>query len=86
LSPDSVLETIPALRSTRSGAYLTHEAAIGKISEEELAYLMTKGFNAEEATNMLVRGFLELGLKSIPEPLKPQISSILDLMARFATG
>jgi len=86
LSPDSVLETIPALRSTRSGAYLTHEAAIGKISEEELAYLMTKGFNAEEATNMLVRGFLELGLKSVPEPLKPQISSILDLMARFATG
>lgn len=86
LSPDSILETVPILRSTRGGAQLTHEAAIGKISEEELAYLMTKGFSEDEATTMLVRGFLELGLKSVPEPLKPQISSILDLMARFATG
>jgi Fe-S cluster assembly scaffold protein SufB len=86
LSPDSVIVTAPALRSARGGAQLTHEAAIGKISEEELAYLMTKGFSEEEAASMLVRGFLELGLKSVPEPLKPQISSILDLMAKFATG
>lgn len=86
LSSDSVIVTIPALRSARGGSRLTHEAAIGKISEEELAYLMTKGFSEEEATSMLVRGFLELGLKSVPEPLKPQVTSILDLMARFATA
>lgn len=86
LSPSSVIETVPALRSSVSGAELTHEAAIGRISEEELAYLMTKGFSEEEAVSMLVRGFLELGLKSVPEPLKLQVSSILNLLARAATG
>jgi len=86
LSPNSVIVTIPALRSACAGSQLTHEAAIGKISEEELEYLMTKGFSEEEATSILVRGFLELGLKSVPEALKPQINSVLDLMAKFAAA
>ncbi|MCS7105404.1 MAG: SufD family Fe-S cluster assembly protein [Thermofilaceae archaeon] len=86
LSHDSVIETIPSLRSAHGGAQLTHEAAIGKISEEELAYLTSKGFTEDEAVTLLVRGFLELGIKGLPESLKPQITSILDLLARAATG
>jgi Fe-S cluster assembly scaffold protein SufB len=37
---------------------LTHEAAIGKISEEELNYLRSRGLSKDEAVNLIVTGFL----------------------------
>ncbi|MEM0458896.1 MAG: SufD family Fe-S cluster assembly protein [Thermofilaceae archaeon] len=86
LDPSSVIETIPALRSLHGGAQLTHEAAIGKLSQEELEYLMSKGFSEDEAVTLLVRGFLELGIKSLPEALKPQVAATLDLIAKAAKG
>ncbi len=86
VAPDAYVETIPVLRSLSGGSQLTHEAAIGKISDEELGYLMSKGFTEEEATTLLVRGFLELGVKKVPEPLKPQVEALARLLARKAIG
>ncbi|MEM1509475.1 MAG: SufD family Fe-S cluster assembly protein [Thermofilaceae archaeon] len=86
VAPDAYVETVPVLRSLSGGSQLTHEAAIGKISEEELGYLMSKGFTEEEATTLLVRGFLELGVKKIPEPLKPQVEALMRLLAKKAIG
>mgnify|MGYP000291765467 CR=1 FL=1 len=86
LSPDSRIETTPALYSLRGGSQLTHEAAIGKISEEELYYLMSRGFTEEEATSLLVRGFLETGIRGLPEVMKPQVDAILSILARKAVG
>lgn len=86
LDPVSVIETIPALRSMHGGTQLTHEAAIGKLSQEELEYLMSKGFTEDEAVTLLVRGFLELGIKSLPEALKPQVAATLDLISKAAKG
>jgi len=86
LDPESVVETVPSLRSLRGGSELTHEAAIGKLSQEELEYLMSKGFDEEEATALLIRGFLELGVRSLPEAIRPQVSAILDLVAKSARG
>ena len=42
---------------------MSHEAAVGRISEEELEYLMSRGLNSEEATSVIVRGFLDVEIK-----------------------
>lgn len=86
LASDSRIEAIPTLFSEHGGAQLTHEAAIGKVSEEELSYLMSRGFNEDEAISMLVRGFLEGGIDKVPPRLKPQVEAVLSIIARKALG
>jgi len=86
LSDNASIETIPILESKTTGAILTHEASIGKISEEELNYLMSRGFTEEEATSIIVRGFIDIGLDRIPRTLRIQLESIYDMVAKMATG
>lgn len=50
----------PELYCKTKQAQLTHEASIGKVSEEELAYLRMRGLSEEEATNLIINGFLKL--------------------------
>jgi len=52
-------ETIPALRSFHPEAELTHEAAIGKIANDQLLKLMSMGMDYDHAVNRIIRGFLQ---------------------------
>lgn len=79
-------EAIPMLRTCTELAELTHEAALGRISRDELEYLMSKGFTEEEATSMLVRGFLEVGLDKIPSPVREYVANVLEVIAKYAKG
>ncbi|HPE51857.1 MAG TPA: SufD family Fe-S cluster assembly protein, partial [Methanothrix soehngenii] len=54
----------------------SHEAAVGRISEEELEYLMSRGLSSEQATSVIVRGFLDVEIKGLPEELKKEIKDI----------
>jgi len=58
---NSTISLIPELICQSKDAQITHEASIGKISEEELNYLRQRGLSEEEAINLIVTGFLELG-------------------------
>lgn len=49
----------PRLICWDKNAHLTHEASIGKISEEELTYLRTRGLSEKEAIDLIVTGFLK---------------------------
>jgi hypothetical protein len=60
LDPLSEIYAYPQLRSISPDADLTHEAAIGKIEEEKLHYLMSRGLREDEATSMIARGFLDV--------------------------
>ncbi len=86
LSPEAYSRAIPELEALAEGAELTHEAAIGKISEDELNYLMSKGFSEEEAVSLIVRGFLEVGLERLPQAIREPLKIILDMVARMARG
>jgi hypothetical protein len=59
LSKTAYISLIPELRNENPKAVLTHEASIGKISEEELNYLRARGLSEKEAIDLIVRGFLE---------------------------
>jgi len=61
---------------------LSHEAAIGKIAEEEIFYLMSRGFTREEATAAIVRGFLDIEIKGLPSALKKKIDEAINLVEK----
>ncbi|MCS7109038.1 MAG: SufD family Fe-S cluster assembly protein [Sulfolobales archaeon] len=87
LSPKSKISSIPALTSKKPGAILSHEAAIGIIAQEELEYLMSKGFKEDEAKSILIRGFIDIDVKGIPLSVKAEIDRVLDLIAsNIASG
>ncbi|MCS7139572.1 MAG: SufD family Fe-S cluster assembly protein [Candidatus Nezhaarchaeota archaeon] len=82
LSPTSTILAIPELEARAKDVELSHEAAIGKIAEEEVYYLMTRGFSEEEATSIIIRGFMDVDVKGLPPLLGAQIKKAIDIAAK----
>jgi hypothetical protein len=78
LSDDSRIRAVPELDSTVKDVELTHEAAVGKLAEDEIFYLMAKGLKRDEAISVLVRGFLEVKVPGLPPLLEQQIKYVAD--------
>ncbi|MCD6548039.1 MAG: SufD family Fe-S cluster assembly protein, partial [Thermodesulfobacterium sp.] len=57
LSDEGIMRAIPELDSHFYDVELTHEAAVGKIAQEEVEYLMARGLSEDEATSLIVKGF-----------------------------
>jgi len=76
LSDKGRIYSIPELDGQCRDLDMSHEAAVGRISEEELEYLMSRGLNSEEATSVIVRGFLDVEIKGLPDDLKQEIKNI----------
>ena len=70
---------IPELDGAVPGVEMSHEAAVGKIAEEEIAYLMTRGLSEDEATAAIVRGFLDIDIKGLPPALKEEMRRAIQM-------
>ncbi|MFZ2498294.1 MAG: SufB/SufD family protein [Methanosarcina sp.] len=68
---------IPILEANVDDVELTHEAAVGKIAKDQVEYLMARGLSEEEAVGMIVRGFLDVGIRGIPDELKKEIEETI---------
>jgi uncharacterized protein len=64
---------IPELEGKLPNIEMSHEAAVGKIAEEEIHYLMSRGLTEDEARAAIIRGFLDVDIKGLPEQLKEEI-------------
>ncbi len=73
LSDRGSILAIPELDGRVSGVDMSHEAAVGKIAEEEIQYLMARGLTGDEATAAIVRGFLDVEIKGLPDHLREEI-------------
>ena len=82
LSDEAEVSAIPCLVSRRMDSELTHEAAIGRISEEQLFYLMARGISREEAESLIVRGFLDTSPMKLPEHLDKGVRRVIDLAVK----
>lgn len=78
LSDSAEISAIPILTSKNADSELTHEAAIGKIAEEQLFYLRSRGFRIDEAESLLVRGFLDVSSMGLPKHIEKMIDSIIE--------
>jgi Fe-S cluster assembly scaffold protein SufB len=74
----AVLQSIPELIARRRGVEITHEAAVGKISEREITYLMTRKLSRDEAISLIIRGFMDVSILGLPEALNAEIKRIVE--------
>jgi len=73
-----VIHAIPELEGTIEGVELSHEAAVGRIAQEEIEYLMARGLDEEEATSTIVRGFLNVDIMGLPDELAQVIEKTIE--------
>ena len=76
---EGAIHAILELEAKHPNVDLSHEAAIGKIAEEEIFYLMSRGMTQDEATATIIRGFMEIDIKGIPQALKREIDKAIEL-------
>jgi Fe-S cluster assembly scaffold protein SufB len=79
LSDDGVIHAIPELEGHNQEVDLSHEAAVGKIAQEELEYLMARGLSEDEATATIVRGFLHVDIEGLPPELKAEMDKAVEM-------
>ena len=73
-----MMYAIPELKGNLSGIDLSHEAAVGKIAEEEVEYLMARGLTRDEATATIVRGFLRVDIEGLPAILNQELKKVIE--------
>jgi len=78
LGERGVIYAVPELKGTLAGIDLSHEAAVGKIAEEEVEYLMARGLSRSEATATIVRGFLRVDIEGLPDVLEAEIKKAVE--------
>jgi len=78
LTDKGVTLAVPELESSVADVEMTHEAAVGKIARDQVEYLMMRGLTEDEAVSMIVKGFLEGGIKGLPDNLKREIDEAVE--------
>ena len=66
LDEESRSDTYPYIDIQEDDTTMTHEATVGKVSADQIFYLMSRGLTENEATNLIVQGFLEVFTKELP--------------------
>ncbi|MFC2025172.1 SufD family Fe-S cluster assembly protein [Chloroflexota bacterium] len=78
LGKEGTIHAVPEIRGTLAGVDLSHEAAIGKIAEEEVEYLMARGLTRAEATATIVRGFIRVDIEGLPPLLTVELQRAME--------
>ena len=86
LDDQSRSDTIPDIVIENDDIDLGHEAKIGRIPDEDIYYLMSRGLSEEDAKAMLVRGFAEPIFKALPLEYAVEMNRLIDLEFEGAIG
>ncbi len=79
LSDEAFIHAIPELAGKVKGTELSHEAAVGKIAEEQVQYLTARGFSESDAESLIIRGFMDIDIFGLPDALKRDIKRMVDV-------
>jgi len=84
LSKEGNIHAIPELDGQVADVDLSHEAAVGKIAEQEVEYLMARGLSRSEAVAVIVRGFLSVDIEGLPPQLEAELQRAIELSEKEA--
>ncbi|MES3695992.1 Fe-S cluster assembly protein SufB [Mammaliicoccus sciuri] len=79
-------DTIPYNEIMNDNISLEHEAKVSKVSEEQLFYLMSRGISEEEATEMIVMGFIEPFTKELPMEYAVEMNRLIKFEMEGSIG
>ena len=79
IGKNSKADTFPHIEVFEKDSSISHEAKIGRISDEELFYLQTRGLSVKEATSLAVLGFMDEVMKEIPLEYALELNKLVEL-------
>ena len=86
LDNESRSDTIPIIEINNDSVDIGHEAKIGRISDEAIFYLMSRGISKDEAKAMIVRGFVEPISKELPLEYAVELNKLIELELEGTIG
>ncbi|XQT35689.1 FeS assembly protein SufB [Thermotoga neapolitana DSM 4359] len=79
-------DTVPIIEVETDRADVGHEARIGRIGEDQIFYLMSRGLSEQEAKSMIVKGFVEPVVKELPFEYAVELNKLLELEIEKSIG
>jgi Fe-S cluster assembly protein SufB len=86
LDDQSRSDTYPYIDIQEDDTTMSHEATVGKVSAEQVFYLMSRGLTENEATNLIVQGFLEVFTKELPMEYAIEFNRLVKLEMEGSLG
>ena len=86
LDDKSESDTYPTIRIDESDADMGHEATVSKVGDDMLFYLQSRGLSEEEASKMIVNGFIEPVTKELPMEYAVELNRLIELQMEGSIG
>jgi Fe-S cluster assembly protein SufB len=86
LDEDSRSDTYPTIRISEDDVQVAHEATVSKVGDEQVFYLMSHGISEEEASKMIVNGFIEPIVKELPMEYAVELNRLIELQMEGSIG
>jgi Fe-S cluster assembly protein SufB len=86
LDPQSRSDTYPYIEIDEKDVTIGHEASVSRVGEEQLFYLMSRGLSKEDATTMVVSGFIEPLVKELPMEYAVEMNRLIQLQMEGSVG
>ncbi|MEK6808837.1 MAG: SufD family Fe-S cluster assembly protein, partial [Nanoarchaeota archaeon] len=78
--------TVPYIEIKEEKVDIGHEATVGRISQEHIFYLMSRGLSQEQATQMIVSGFIEPVVKQLPLEYAVELNRLIEMEMEGSLG
>jgi len=86
LDEKSASDTVPYMEINEKNVNIEHEATVGKIGEEQLFYLMSRGLSEDQAMTMIVSGFMEPFTKELPLEYAIELNRLIAMNMEGSVG
>jgi Fe-S cluster assembly protein SufB len=86
LDEESRSDTYPYMEIEEKDARIGHEATVSKVGDDQLFYLQSRGLTEQQATAMIVNGFIEPITKTLPMEYAVELSRLIELNMEGAVG
>ncbi|MBS3114490.1 Fe-S cluster assembly protein SufB [Candidatus Woesearchaeota archaeon] len=86
LDEKSASDTVPYMEINEKNVNIEHEATVGKIGEEQLFYLMSRGLSQDQAMTMIVSGFMEPFTKELPLEYAIELNRLIAMNMEGSVG
>jgi Fe-S cluster assembly protein SufB len=79
-------DTYPDMQVNQNNVTIEHEATVGRVSEEQVFYMMSRGLSEAEAMAMIVNGFIEPVTKELPMEYALELNRLVALEMEGSIG
>jgi Fe-S cluster assembly protein SufB len=86
IGEDARSDTYPTINVANNSTTVQHEATVSKVGEDQLFYLMSRGISENEATAMVVNGFIEPITREIPMEYAVELNRLIELQMEGSIG